>query len=331
MNDKLKETIKALEKKYGKGAILCEDSSPDENLKVISTGSIGLDRALGVKGIPIGGKGKIIEIAGWESCGKSTLSQTIVGNAQKEGLTCLYIDGEYSLDKEYGKKLGINFKELLIIQLDEEGGEGAYNKMEQLVETGEIDLVIIDSYNALQPKSIIIDGEFGDANIGKHAKLVGQVVQKCNYLAGKFNTTFIFLGQYREKPGVIYGLPTTTQGGNALKFYAHIRLEISRSTSTANSIMEGTSKIGNKTTVKVIKNKLAPPFTQCSFNIIYGEGIDNMEEIFDLGDELNIFKAATKYVTYGEDKYEISEFKEKLLTDKIFLNEIKEKIFNAKK
>jgi len=319
---KLQEALDKLEKKYGSGAII-HGNEKGRTHEVVSTGSLGLDIALGINGLPKG-EGKIVEIYGWESCGKSTLAQTIIGNFQKDGVKCLLIDAEDSLDEDYARNLGINLEELYVIQLDEHGGEGAYNKMETLVETGEIGLVVIDSYNALQPLKIV-NGEVGDATIGLHARMLNQAVMKCNNLASKHGVLFIFLGQLREKIGVLWGSPETTQGGNALRFYSHVRLKVTRSTTTDNSRMEGDVKIGNKTTVKVEKNKLSLPFKSCSFDILYGKGIDKTKELIELASEYEVIKKWGKTITFEEKKIEEEEFY-KFLENIEFFNKIKEQV-----
>lgn len=321
----LSEVMKELEKQYGKGAVI-HGNKPEEQegLEVIDTGSIGLNGALGIGGMA---RGKVIEIFGWESSGKSTLCQTIIGNAQKQGLRCVYVDAENSLDRDYAKALGVNMDDLYIIQMDETAGEGAYNKVDKLVETGEIDIVIYDSYNALQPKAVM-EGEVGDSAIGKHARMLGQAVVKANYMSSKYGTTFIFIGQLRQKIGVMYGSPDVTQGGNALKFYAHVRMEVTRSLTKENSVMEGDEKMGNKTTVKVIKNKLAPPFRNASFNILYGLGIDKFQEIIDLGKATDVLKVRAGVVSYADTKYNETEFKNLLVDNGTFCEEVRDKILN---
>lgn len=319
----LEEVIKELEKEFGKGSII-HGNEKEEFLHVISTGSLGLDEAIGIGGIPKKA-GKIIEMYGWESSGKSTLAQTIAGNFQKAGEKVLLVDGENSLDEKYATALGMDLKELLLIQLDESAGEGAYNKMERIVETGEIGLVIIDSYNSLQPLKLV-EGEIGDSTLGLHARMLNQAVMKANYLATKYGTNFLFLGQLREKIGVMFGSPETTQGGNALRFYSHVRLKVSRSTTEANSLKEGDTKIGNKTTVRVEKNKLGSPFKSCSFNIIYGKGIDVINELIDLADEKEIIRVYGKSITYNDTKYDGEEFRTMLETDSSLFKEIKQKV-----
>lgn len=322
----LEEVMKELEKEYGKGSVI-HGNQKEDYADVVSTGSLGLDIATGVNGIPKRA-GKIVELYGWESSGKSTIAQTIAANFQKSGERVLLVDGENSLDEKYATSLGMNLQDLLLIQLDESAGEGAYNKMERIVETGEIGLVIIDSYNALQPLKIV-EGEIGDSTLGLHARMLNQAVMKANYLATKYGTNFLFLGQLREKIGVMFGSPETTQGGNALKFYSHLRLKITRSTTDANSVKDGDDKIGNKTTVKVEKNKLAPPFKSCSFNIMYGKGIDRVGELIDLADDKEIVKVYGKSITYNETKYDAEEFKSMVSTDHELFKEIKQKILNV--
>lgn len=324
----LNDVIKELNKKYGQGSVL-NGSEKEKFEEVVSTGSLGLDIAIGIGGLPKNA-GKIVEIYGWESSGKSTLAQNIIGNFQKAGVKCLLVDAEDSLDESYAKNLGINLDELLVIQLDEHAGEGAYNKIEELVKTGEIGLVVIDSYNALQPLRIV-QGEVGDSTLGMHARMLNQAVMKCNTLAAQYGTLFIFLGQLREKIGVLFGSPETTQGGNALRFYSHLRLKVTRSVTTDNSIMDGKDKIGNKTTIKVEKNKLGAPFKSCSFNIIYSKGIDKINEIIDIATEFEIIKKWGKTLTYNDVKYEYDDFVDTLEGSDEFYNEIYNKILNKLK
>jgi recombination protein RecA len=324
----LEEVIKELNKKYGSGSVI-NGSEREVFDKVISTGSLGLDIAIGIGGLPLDG-GKLIEIYGWESSGKSTLAQTIIANFQKEGIKCLLVDAEDSLDEKYATNLGVNLEDLLVIQLDEHAGEGAYNKIEELVKTGDVGLVVIDSYNALQPLRIV-QGEVGDATLGMHARMLNQAVMKCNTLASSYGTLFIFLGQLREKIGVMYGSPETTQGGNALRFYTHLRLKVSRSTTVDNSVMEGKDRIGNKTTIKVEKNKLGAPFKTCSFDIIYGKGIDKIGEIIEIASEYEIIKKWGKTITYNETKYEYDDFVDTLEGSEELYEELKNKVWNILK
>lgn len=324
----LAQAITELEKTYGKGTVIHGGKATVEvGGPIIDTGSIGLNHALGVGGIVTG---KVYEIFGWESSGKSTLCQTIIGNAQKKGLKCIYVDAENSLDRDYAKALGVNMDDLYIVQMDGEAGEGAYNKVDKMVETGEIDLVIYDSYNALQPKAVL-EGEVGDSAIGKHARMLGQAVMKANYLSMKHGTTFIFIGQLRQKIGVMFGSPDTTQGGNALKFYAHVRIEVTRSVSKENSVYtSGDEKAGNLTTTKVIKNKLGSPFRNASFNILYGVGIDRLQEVIDLGKDAGLLTVRKEkdvpYITYDGTKYSDTEFKTLLIDNPTFYDKISSEI-----
>lgn len=319
----IEEVLKELNKEYGVGSVI-HGNEKEVYTDVVPSGSLGLDIALGTNGIPRNA-GKIIEMYGWESSGKSTLAQTIIANFQKAGVKCLLVDAENSLDEKYAKSLGIDLENLYLIQLDESAGEGAYNKMERLVQTGEIGLVVIDSYNALQPLKIV-QGEIGDSTLGLHARMLNQAVMKCNTLAMQYNTNFLFLGQLREKIGVMFGSPETTQGGNALRFYSHVRLRVGRSLTADNSVMDGKDKIGNKTTVKVEKNKLAPPFKSCSFNIIYGEGIDQLSELVEIAHDYEVLKIYGKSITYEEVKHEGEAFMQLLRDNAELIDEIKGKI-----
>ena len=321
----LEEEIKALNKQ-SPGSVIHGDKL-QAYTTVISTGSLGLDIALGIGGLPLG---KIVELYGWESSGKSTLVQTIIGNAQKKDLKCLYVDGENSLEENYSKALGINLKDLYIIQLDEAAGEGAYNKMERLVATGEISVVVIDSYNSLQPLKLL-EGEVGDSTMGIHSRMMGQVVMKANSLAAKHNCLFLFVGQLREKIGVMFGSPETTQGGNALKFYAHARLQVSRSTTLENSVMDGKEKLGNKTTVKVVKTKFGAPFKSASFDIIYGQGIDRIGEIIDVASEFlpdEEFKKFGKTITVDGTRHKEEEYRQLLVDNPGYYDALKERILD---
>ncbi len=319
----IEQVMKELNKAYGIGSVICGNEK-ETFTEVISTGSLGLDIALGIGGLPKDG-GKIIEMYGWESAGKSTLAQTIIANFQKAGVKCLLVDGEDSLDDVYAKSLGIDLEKLYLIQLDEFAGEGAYDKMEKMIETGEIGLVVIDSYNALQPLKIV-QGEMGEASMGLHARMLGKAVMKSNTLASKHGTLFIFLGQLREKIGVMFGSPETTQGGNALKFYSHVRLRVSRSTTKENSVMNGDEKLGNRTSVKVEKNKLAPPFKKCNFDIIYGKGIDRVGELIEIGHNQEVLKIYGKSITYLDTKYDAKDFRTLLEDNQDLQEEIRTKI-----
>lgn len=328
----LEEAKKALEKKYGKGSVVKgSDMEPVDD--VVSTGSLGLDIATGIGGIPVskkGRNGKIIELAGWNSCGKSTISQLIIGNAQKKGLTCMLVDAENSIDDKYTPTLGVDMDKLILLQLDEHAGEGAYDRMQTLVETGEIDLVVIDSYNALQPKAII-DEPLEKQTLGLHARMLGRVLMKCNNYCKTYGTTFIFIGQIRQAIGVMWGSPDVRQGGNAIKFYAHMMIELSRSLTTDNSIKEGDDKVANLHKANIVKNKLASPFRSASFYIRYGFGIDQIQEIIDLGHETEVIKKRGDTIKYGEDKFTVEEFTNLLRDNEDFFNEIRNKILAQSK
>jgi recombination protein RecA len=321
----IEEVLKELNKEYGIGSII-HGNEKEVFTDVITSGSLGLDIALGVNGIPKKA-GKIIEMYGWESSGKSTLAQTIIAKFQQAGEKCLLIDAENSLDEKYATSLGIDLEKLYLMQLDESAGEGAYNKMERLVQTGEIGLVVIDSYNALQPLKIV-QGEIGDSTMGLHARMLNQAVMKANTLASKYHTNFLFLGQLREKIGVMYGSPETTQGGNALRFYSHVRLKVTRSVTNDNSTFEGDVKTGNKTSIKVEKNKLGHPFKTCSFNIMYGEGIDKYSELIELAHDYEVLKVYGKSITYLETKHETTVFLQMLKDTPEMFEEIKTKILD---
>ncbi len=319
----LEDIIKDLNKSYGKGSVI-SGKDVRSDVETVSTGSVDLDLKTGIGGIPL--NGKIIDLWGQESSGKSTLAQSIIGNYQKlSRKRALYVDGENSLDPDYAKALGINLEDLLIVQLDSSGGEGAYDKAERLIKSGEIGLCVFDSYNSLQPKKVM-EGEYGAANIGLHARLMGLSLVKNNSLAMQYGTTFLYLGQVRTNVGQMFGNPEIPQGGAALKFYSHMRLKISRSTTDANSVMDGDEKIGNLVNVDVIKNKLGSPFKRASFNIIYGEGIDNNEEIMRLGNEYEIFKKWGTSITFEDTKYEIKEFHSLLVDNPEFKQQLKEKL-----
>ena len=341
MNNKLKEKLAQLNKKYS-SVSLASDIPPIDT--VISTGSIGLDIALGVGGIPVSTTkdsegnllnkaGKIIELVGWGSAGKSTLNFHIIANAQKAGINVVYLDSENSFDKFYAQNLGVNVKDLILIKLDETGGEGAYAKMEELVSTGEIGLVIIDSYNGFQPLKILEDG-LDSANIGLHSRMMSKLCAKANADATQYGTTYIFVGQLRLNIGVTHGDPSITQGGRALEFYSHIRIEASRSTTQANSVYAGATgkseRLGNLHKVKVFKNKVAPPFKNAEYNIFYGKGIDQLGEIMQLGKEYGLLKMRAGIITFNEEKYEEKDFRA-LLEEPGFFNTLRDQIILAAK
>lgn len=288
----LQEMLASIEKDYGKGSVI--GGTDCEGYKdVISTGSLGLDLATGIGGLPLG---KVVEIYGWESSGKSTIVLNVIAQAQKKGYKCLLVDGEFSFDAGYAKNLGVNVDDLLIVQVDKEGGEKAYNIAERLISTGEIQVAVIDSQNSLRPKKEM-EGDIGDNKIGFHAKLVGDAVVQLMNVSGQNDCLVIFISQLREKIGVMFGSPETTQGGNALKFYAHMRLDVRKSV-----LKEGDEAYANKTKVKVVKNKMSAPFKTCEFNINFGTGIDVIREVIDHAIEHDIVVRAGAWYSYEGNK-----------------------------
>src|SRR5450432_4175955 len=288
----LEAALAQIEKQYGKGSIMKMDDAAIKDIDVVSTGSLGLDIALGVGGLP---RGRVVEIDGPESSGKTSLTVQVVSEMQKLGGTCAFIDAEHALDVQYAQKLGVNLQELLISQPDT--GEQALEIVDALVRSASVDLVVIDSVAALTPKAEI-EGEMGDSLPGLQARLMSQALRKLTGSIKKTNTMVIFINQIRMKIGVMFGSPETTTGGNALKFYASVRLDIRRT----GSIKSGDEVIGNETKVKVVKNKIAPPFKEAHFDILYGQGISREGEVIDMGVEAKILEKSGSWYAYNGEK-----------------------------
>jgi recombination protein RecA len=297
MDDNRKKALAAalgqIEKQFGKGSVMrMGDAGAIKDIDVISTGSIGLDVALGIGGLP---KGRVVEIYGPESSGKTTLTLQVVAEAQKLGGTAAFVDAEHALDPSYAEKLGVNVDELLVSQPDT--GEQALEITDMLVRSGAVDIIVVDSVAALTPKAEI-EGEMGDSHMGLQARLMSQALRKLTGNIKRSNAMVIFINQIRMKIGVMFGSPETTTGGNALKFYASVRLDIRR----IGAIKKGDEVIGNQTRVKVVKNKVSPPFKQAEFEILYGEGISREGEIIDVGVAQNIIEKSGSWYSYGKDR-----------------------------
>jgi len=289
----LAQALGQIEKQFGKGSVMrMGDGTSIRDIEAISTGSIGLDVALGIGGLP---KGRVVEIYGPESSGKTTLTLQVVAEAQKLGGTAAFIDAEHALDPSYAEKLGVNVDELLVSQPDT--GEQALEITDMLVRSGAVDIVIIDSVAALTPKAEI-EGEMGDSHMGLQARLMSQALRKLTGNIKRSNVMVIFINQIRMKIGVMFGSPETTTGGNALKFYASVRLDIRR----IGALKKGDEVVGNQTRVKVVKNKVAPPFKQAEFEILYGQGISRLGELIDLGVQHDIVNKAGSWYSYGDDR-----------------------------
>ncbi|HEY8385750.1 MAG TPA: recombinase RecA [Porticoccaceae bacterium] len=288
----LQAALSQIERQFGKGAVMRMGDREAVAIPSISTGSLGLDIALGIGGLP---KGRIVEIYGPESSGKTTLTLSVIAEAQKQGATCAFVDAEHALDPQYAEKLGVNVDDLLVSQPDT--GEQALEITDMLVRSNAVDVVIVDSVAALVPKAEI-EGEMGDQHVGLQARLMSQALRKLTGNIKNANCLVIFINQIRMKIGVMFGSPETTTGGNALKFYASVRLDIRR----IGSVKEGEEVVGNETRVKVVKNKMAPPFKQCEFQILYGKGINRLGEVIDMGVKEGLIDKSGAWYSYRGDK-----------------------------
>jgi len=315
-NNKFQEALDKLNKAYGAGTVITLDSKTNGDYDVISTGSIGFDWVtLGTGGFV---KGRMYELMGWEGTGKSTISGHAVAECQKKGGVVLYIDGEHAVDKSYFQSIGVDTTKMLIAQPS--CGEEGFNIAMEMITSDSVDLVIIDSDSSLIPKKVL-DGEVGDSAIGKKAVLNSNAYPKLKTALSINNVCVIVISQYREKIGVMFGNPTTTQGGHALKFYSDARIEVSKS-----GAKDGDVQYGNITKLKATKNKMCPPYRKCEFEIVYGQGIDKVKEIMELGNEFDVLKKWGKTITFRETKYELDEFTAMLNDNEEFYNEIKDTI-----
>jgi recombination protein RecA len=313
----LESAIAQIEKKFGKGSVMTFSSDAVQNIETIPTGSLTLDMAIGIGGIP---KGRVVEIYGPESSGKTTLTLHMIAEAQKQGGKAVFIDAEHAFDPKYAKSIGVNLEDLIISQPDY--GEQALEIAETLIRSGVVSLVVIDSVAALVPKAEL-EGDIEDSNIGLHARLMSKAMRVLKGAVNKSNTSLVLINQIREKVGVMFGNPETTTGGRAIKFFADLRLEVRKS-----DIKDSGEKIGSRVRVKVVKNKLAPPFKEAEFDILYGEGISQVGEILDLGEKFGLIKKSGAWYSYGDQK--IGQGREKakefLKENPDIYEEIKEKI-----
>lgn len=316
----IESTMAKIEKEFGKGSVMMLGENAKMNIEVISTGSLGLDLAIGIGGLP---KGRIIEIYGPESSGKTTVALHAVAEAQKAGGVAAFIDAEHALDPAYAKALGVDIDNLIISQPDT--GEQALEITDTLVSSGVVDIIVVDSVAALVPKAEI-EGEMGDSHMGLQARLMSQALRKLTSSINKSKTITIFINQLREKIGVVFGNPETTTGGRALKFYASVRIDVRR----IDSIKQGDVLVGNRTRAKIVKNKVAPPFKQCEFDITYGQGISKVGEIVDLAANIDVIKKSGSWYSYNESKLGQGRENTKayLLENKDLMDEIELKVRN---
>ena len=318
----LKNAIAQIEKQYGAGAVMRLGQNTVQNVQAISTGSLSLDMALGIGGVP---RGRIVEIYGPESSGKTTVALQIIAEAQKKGGDAAFVDVEHALDPTYAQALGVNIDDLLVSQPD--SGEQALEIAEALLRSGAIDVIVIDSVAAMTTRAEI-EGEMGDSHVGMLARLMSQAMRKLTPVIAKSNCVAIFINQVREKIGVMYGNPETTTGGRALKFYASVRMEVRK----GEAIKNGAEVIGNRTRVKVVKNKVAPPFKECEFDMMYGKGISRIGEVLDLATDLDIIHKSGSWFSYGERKLGQGHdaVKELLENDPDFAREVEQRIMQQK-
>lgn len=314
----IESTIAKIEKEFGKGSVMMLGENAKMNLEVVSSGSLGLDLALGIGGFP---KGRIIEIYGPESSGKTTVALHAVAEAQKAGGVAAFIDAEHALDPAYAKALGVDIENLIISQPDT--GEQALEITDTLVSSGVVDIIVVDSVAALVPKAEI-EGEMGDSHMGLQARLMSQALRKLTSSINKSKTITIFINQLREKIGVMFGNPETTTGGRALKFYASVRMDVRK----IDTIKQGDTLVGNRTRVKIVKNKVAPPFKQCEFDITYGQGISKVGEIVDLATNIDVIKKSGSWYSYNDSKLGQGRenVKTYLLENKTIMDEIEKKV-----